>query len=215
MPLVVNGSAARRARVESWLREICWSVTVDPDTGAVSHVLGPPGPGQPTSGCACITALMEGSRTVTIHPVAGPDVPIPGAGGMTVGDAGGGATVYPGAGLEREDGSAGPGTNTSVYIDDSNNDGDGYRHGSPMWLVLAHELTSGHAYHASRGTGARTAAGRERQAIASENEHRQEHDMDPRPLPEESEPEPEPEPGPEPPPDNGGDDGRDGNGGTW
>ena len=84
MPLVVNGSAAQRATIESWLREICWSVSIDPATGAVAQTAGPPGPGQSTTGCACIAELISGGRTVTIHPMGGPGVPIPGGGDYVV-----------------------------------------------------------------------------------------------------------------------------------
>jgi hypothetical protein len=73
----------------------------------------------------------------------------------------------------------------------SNNGGEGYpddihgafpRPGGPMWLGLAHELTTGHAFH--NATGTRDAADPERQAWISENEHRKEHiGMDVIPIP--------------------------------
>lgn len=92
-----------------------------------------------------------------------------------------------------DDGNAG--ADTDVWIDMSDNADEKGPKGydiplpaplkpipNPMWLVLAHELTSGHAYHYTRGTGATTDPGREEQARTSENDHRREHRMDRRPV---------------------------------
>ena len=76
-----------------------------------------------------------------------------------------------------------------MYIDTTNNGGKGYDEmlrkltgqkdiKSPMWLVLAHELTTGHARQALTGTWPRTNIGKpdddksQEIAIDSENGHR-------------------------------------------
>ncbi len=151
--------------------------------------------------------LISGSRAVTIQPLPGPGSPIPGVPGLTVGD-GGGAVTTGGAGSSKQpDGSPGtgpdgnPGSDCTTYVDMSNNGGAGYPHGAPMWLVLAHELTSGHAFHMTQGTDGPSAAEAETQAIESENTHREEHGLPKHPLP-----------GDEAPPDG---DGGGGKGGGW
>jgi len=208
LPLTINGTAEQRANVEDWLRQICSQANVDRNTGAVS--LGPT-PGQYTTGCDCLRRLIEGGpgrRVVTVHlldaahqryprdhtrPATDRDPPIR--------DAGGGATVpwdegaymdgngNPGKGPDGQ-----PGSNADVYIDNS----DFARHGydfqapetnqkieCPQWIILAHELTTGHASWCIQGlelgpeskgmTTETYKAKRENRVIDSEQPHRLAH----------------------------------------
>lgn len=176
MPLVVNGTWAERQRIMGWLRQICGRVSVNRDTGATDlSTLSPAGY---ASGCPCIEAIINSNRTVTIQPWPGPDAPLPGGG--TLADAGGGATdVPPGGSMTPGGPGTGPdglpGGDTTIRIDITNNNGHGYDHGYPMWFVLGHELTTGHAFHMTQGTDGPTAADAERQAITSEHAHALEH----------------------------------------
>jgi hypothetical protein len=123
----------------------------------------------------------------------------------TIGEAGGGSTTYspadplpgknfpPACGYDDDPGKGSDGqvgSDATVYIDMSNNgknDGtNGYpdhdqvpkpNNGSPMWLILAHELTTGHAYHIVNGTMAFSIIRRETQAQSSENRHRAAHKL--------------------------------------
>jgi hypothetical protein len=178
MPLTVAGTAAERARIEAWLREICVDVSIDPKTGAVTAV-GPVGGGFRT-GCNCLVGLIGGRRTVTVRPLPRSTSTIPGTrpargidrsgGGHTVvRDVNGGtkqANGNPGRGTDGQ-----PGSNADVYIDMSGKLPRGYRHGCPMWLVLAHELTSGHATHVVAGTAGRTRSREEYDTIVCEHAH--------------------------------------------
>ena len=69
----------------------------------------------------------------------------------------------------------------------SRNNGQGYDHCMDTWLILAHELTSGHAFHLMAGTSAVTKdeaeAEAEAQAIRSENKHREEYHLPLRTIP--------------------------------
>ncbi|TAK67350.1 MAG: hypothetical protein EPO19_11310 [Betaproteobacteria bacterium] len=190
MTLTVNGTAADRATIERWLQEICWRIRVNPTTGAVAQVAGPPAVGAHETGCACLDAIIRSERTVTVQPLAGPNTPVPGTttkikdwgGGVTSIPAGStGTPANPGKGADGNTGAS-----TTTHIDISNNGGAGYPHGFPMWFVLAHELTTGHASHCVAGTSAATYAGRERQAIGSEHAHADEHGLPKRPLPPDS-----------------------------
>jgi len=189
MPLVVNGTAAERATIEGWLQQICWRIRVDGTTGAAGMIQGPQAPGAHETGCRCLSDIIHGRRTVTIQPLAGPATPVPGTGGVPISAGGGGITTRP-AGSEVQandqpgngpDGN--PGSDCTSFVDISNNGGAGYPHGYPMWFVLAHELTSGHAFHNTQGTAGRTGIERERQAIASEHDPAIHHSLPLRPLP--------------------------------
>lgn len=188
MGLTVNGTAQERATIERWLQEICWRIRVDPKTGAVGQVAGPPQPGAHETGCACLAGIIASGRTVTIQPLPGPDSNVPGTAMPVKG--GGGAATTRSAGSEGTPAAPGKGpdgntgASCTTYMDISNNGGKGYGHGYPMWFVLAHELTTGHASHNVAGTAAGTSAARERQAIASEHAHADEHGLPKRPLPE-------------------------------
>src|SRR5262249_7856614 len=155
--------------------------------------LGAMGPFNPeySTGCACLTKLLDpNGRTVTIQLLDGPGSPVPNSGGTKIGSAKGGATTVTkpadeGNQEEQADGSAGkgrdgkPGADMTTYLDRSNNaqtDGTtGYPdpanpgQPAPLWLILAHELTTGHAYHGVQGRIFRTMEGAENQAILSEN----------------------------------------------
>jgi hypothetical protein len=181
MPLTVNGTWAERQTIMGWLRQICGRINVDRNTGVVD--LSPPSPGGYDSGCACLQQLINGPRCVTIQPIPGPEAPIPGQGGATLEGTGGGATTRPAGSVgtpaapgRGPDGNIG-GDNVTTFIDISNHDGHGYDHHFPMWFVLAHELTTGHALHNVTGTTGATAAQRERQAIDSEHAHAEAHHL--------------------------------------
>ncbi len=136
------------------------------------------------SGCECLKALIESPRKVTIHPVTDPGKKIKGAAGSdedTVEKCGGGATVAKDNGGYTTPSGPGKGTDgnvgsdADVYIDMTNRNGKGYDHGMDQWLILAHELTSGHAAQLVAGTCAVAKKDAEAQAIDSENRHRAEH----------------------------------------
>lgn len=176
MPLVVNGTGAERQRIMGWLRQICGRLSVDRDTGDTD--LSTPSPGGYRSGCDCLEAIINSHRTVTIQPWPGPDAPLPDGG--TLEGLGGCATdIPPGGSITPAGPGIGPdgmpGGNTTVYIDITNNNGHGYDHGYPIWFVLAHELTTGHAFHLINGTDGPSAAEAEHQAITSEHAHALEH----------------------------------------
>lgn len=183
--------------IEKMLRIICGGVSIDHDTGDVSMV--GPAPGDATDGCDCIRALIASNRRVTIHPLHSPTDEVsdpnlgPGEPKKKIGKCKGGATVpeSPSAAEKDANGNPGSGSDARVYIDLSNNDQHGYRTetvqggwAAPLWLILAHELTSGHAYHCINGTLPHSTgdkrideAARENQAIDSENRNRSAHQM--------------------------------------
>lgn len=200
MTFTVVASREDIITIERMLREICGGVSIDHDNGSVTMV--GPAKGDKTEGCQCIRSLISSRRDVHIHPLPSPSSEIPGSGTgpdnpkKTIGRCTGGATVP--ASMDdastNANGTPGPGSDTDVYIDMSNNNKHGYPapRGSgarpPLWLILAHELTSGHAYHCAGGTITHTTgnaeqdkANRENQAIDSENQQRREHHLHLRP----------------------------------
>jgi hypothetical protein len=208
MPLTIDGTAQQRADVENWLRQICSQANVDRNTGVVS--LGPTS-GEYTTGCDCLRNLSAGRpgrRTTLVHlldadhqryprnyrnPATDKDPKIR--------DAGGGATVPRDQGAYQDDkGNPGKGadqqvgSDVDVYIDYS----DFARHGydfqerekpntieCPQWIILAHELTTGHASWCIQGlelgpnskgmTETTWEAERENRVIDSEQPHRTAH----------------------------------------
>ena len=171
--------------IERWLRQICDRVRVDRKTGRISLV-GESADDPYTTGCDCLEALIESARQTAIVP-AKPDT-VPDNAGHSVGHAGGGiARPFDSGAYEDDEGNPGRGhdgdigTHAFVWIDMTENWGAGYPHGAPGWLILAHELTSGHAHTYVHGRAAQTPEGREQQAIDSENEHRREHGWEERP----------------------------------
>lgn len=194
MSLWIGGSQASRDRVIRWLQQICWRVRLNAD-GTISRVAGPSVSGAKETGCACLEQLISSPRMVNIYPLKSKWMKPPG--GLPLVLYGGACTRRPPmGGVVQPDGSPGtgpdgqPGNDTSVYIDESNNGGKGYvdydRQGnpspSPMWLKLAHELTSGHALQFVTGTAPQDKKGRENLAIQSENSHRAEHELPSRSL---------------------------------
>lgn len=187
MPLIVNGSKLVRKEIENMLKEICAGAKVDENTGkatlSTTTVTGA------KSGCKCLISIINSKRTVKINPISGPDKPLPPprqdkkmkdyGGGMTSPDCEYGAWGVP---LDGEKGS-----DVDVFIDITDNNGNGYRLDEspmkvPLWLILSHELTDGHAYHCTAGTLKVSHTGSENQAIEAENEHRKEHNIEPRKL---------------------------------
>jgi len=181
MAIQVNGDVATRARVERLLQQICSLASVDDATGQVTMPSGSLEEDE-DEGCKCLWALINHNRTVTIIDLPGPNSVVPDSGGRTIGQVGGGAISRgPGATLQ-PDGSAGPGSDSTVYIDSSSNNDLGY-HGfdtggniidASLFIILAHELCTGHAFHNANGTAETTSAGRETQAISHENRIRAE-----------------------------------------
>jgi hypothetical protein len=186
MPLVVCAWGAEADAIERMLQDICGGVLVDRKTNLVYFT-----PYYHTVECDCLRALIDSKHTVHIHPLPSPAAEIPGSGTgpdnpkKTIGSCSGGATVpssLSDASL-KADGSPGPGCDTEVYIDTSNNNKQGYPppagSGSKqpeLSLILSHELTTGHAYHCIGGTlphptgdSKRDEANRENQAIDCEN----------------------------------------------
>jgi hypothetical protein len=166
------------------LQQICAHAKVDPKTGDVSLTTVSVGYG---SGCDCLKALISGKRKVKIQLLDCPTRGFP-PDHREIGSCLGGATTWTSpSSVVQPNGNPGRdsrgkvGGDATVYIDRSNNHGRGYNVPGqpnlpcPLWLILAHELTSGHAYHVTRGTSAATQDEAENQAISSENEHRAEH----------------------------------------
>ena len=169
------------------LREICAGIQVNQSTGEVTLPLTTVQGKK--SGCKCLNSIINSNRRVKINPISGPDTPLPPpredkkmkdyGGGMTSPDCEYGAWGVPIDGKK--------GSDTDVFIDITDNGGKGYRLDEspmkvPLWLILSHELTDGHAYHCVMGTLKVTHTGSENQAIDAENEHREEHKMEPRKL---------------------------------
>jgi hypothetical protein len=197
MTLVVNESKpGDRDLVIGWLREICSAAQVNAQSGSV-NVSGA-GPFQPnyTSGCTCLQTIISSGLTVTIQLLDGPGSTIPNT-LHTIGSTSGGATTVTNpADAGKEHGipgvGKGPGADMTVYIDRSNNAQADGRTGyadpadpktfAPLWLILAHELTTGHAFHGIQGDTSETRNGAEFQAITSENAHRAEHGLTKRTL---------------------------------
>ncbi len=182
-----DSTQIQREQLQTWLKQICWRVKVAIDTGGVSYDSTSSEPadrhGLFEKGCECLKKIIEDrSHAVTIH-AATADKKITGAVAQgadetTVGKCGGGATVPKNAtgGYPDDQGHEGSGVGSDVYIDMGNNNGKGYP--KPVrdgWLILAHELTGGHAYQLVSGTCAKDKDAAERQAIDSENEQRTEH----------------------------------------
>jgi len=181
MAIQVNGNAATRARVERLLQQICSSVSVNGATGQVTTAESSPEEDK-AEGHKCLWALINHNRTVTIIDLPGPNSVVPDSGGRTIGQVGGGAISRKPGAILQPDGSAGPGSDSTVYIDSSNNNYLGY-HGfdaggsiidASLFIILAHELCAGHAFHNANGTAEATSAGREMQAIIHENRIRAE-----------------------------------------
>ncbi|MEP6983946.1 MAG: hypothetical protein ABI853_09910 [Sphingomicrobium sp.] len=184
-------------QIEEMLQQICGGAQVSRVTGEVSLV--GPAPGDHNEGCDCLRALISSKHNVLIHPLPSPGSEIPATGPpqKKIRSCSGGATV-PGSltdASRTNGGAAGPGTETNVYIDMSNNSKNGYpappgtTRRPPLWLILAHELTSGHASHCVAGTLPHPTgndkvdeAARENQAIESENVHRAARKMEKRKL---------------------------------
>ena len=193
MPLTVVASEKEIQEIEKMLRQICGGISVNRKTGAVTAV----GPlkGDFREGCDCLSALIGTKRDVHIHTLPSPKAEIPGSGSgpdnpkKTIGSCCGGATV-PGSlrdAQSKPNGTPGRGSDTDVFIDISDNNKRQYSSGGrkvPLWLILAHELTTGHAFHCARGTLPAPTGNalidelnRENQAIASENVHRRAHGL--------------------------------------
>jgi len=184
MVLQVKGSQATKNQMQSYLRQICGLALVDLQSGLVG--LGSPVTSYRT-GCDCIEQLVQSKRTVTIQTLPSPGARIPGM-SSRIGEGGGGVALNLTSTFVDNNGTPGHGpdgdlgSDTVVYVDRSNCDGKGYWHGRPVWLILAHELTTGHGYHNVIGTAAQTSLQREEQAIRSENEHARAHNMQERRL---------------------------------
>jgi hypothetical protein len=162
---------AARATIEQWLRMICTDVSVDPTTGEVTMV--GPAPGH-RSGCNCLRDLIASKRKVLIKPLKhGTTPPIGGGTGKPINRMGGGLTKprNPNQACERPDGTPGAGSDVDVYIDLGDNDGKHYGHGYPMWFVLAHELTTGHASHVIAGKAKPVRSREEYDTVVCEHGH--------------------------------------------
>lgn len=186
MSLIVNGTPAERQTIETWLEQICSGVVVDKLSGAVDLQAVE---GGYATGCVSIHQIIDSERRVVIQPLPSPSSRVPDS-SAEIGSGGGGVTRYETSGSRMDaDGAPGRGpddkigVDATVLVDMSNNGGKGYQHSYPMWFVLAHELTTGHAYHAVMGTSAQTRNERERQAIASEHAHAAAHGLPLRLLP--------------------------------
>jgi hypothetical protein len=183
LTLIINGSPSDRIIIYNWLREICSEVQVDRLNGYVFLIARPDRPIY-ISGCNSLDKIASHRRVVTINAIPYPTTPLPPPyDTINIKIFGGGAiTIFePYGSIKNDDNSPGKGvdgdagTNADVYIDMSNNYGSGYDQGIPMWLILAHELTGGHAFHAIHGTSEKDETGKEAQAIDSENRFRTEH----------------------------------------
>lgn len=205
MTLVVDGTAAQRATIERLLRQICWRVNINRTNGKTTAVSGPPTAANlnvRSTGCACIQSIIASNRTVLIRPLPGPRSKIPGLGNREIRQCTGGLTVpannhhyvdgagNPGAEPAPPAGDGQVGCDVDLWLDVSDNGGRGYppvRAGvpSPLWIILAHELTTGHATHFVSGTGKSrvdvsgdvvpNVPAEEAAAQASENPHRDAH----------------------------------------
>lgn len=187
--------------IADWINMICRGVLVNKKTGEAYLT---PYHYNDEEGCICLAQIIKDkNHTVHIHPLDSPKEDVPGSRtapnkpDKKIGSCNGGATVP--SSLDNassaSDGSVGSGSNTDVYIDMSNNNGHGYRidinsgggvTGAPaeLYVILAHELTTGHAYHCITGTLPHPTgnekvdeAARERQAIDSENNFRKQHSL--------------------------------------
>ena len=76
MGIVVNGNAADRAAIERLLKQLCPLIKVNPDTGVVMRLQGPPKPADQL-GCCCLDNLSISKFKITINPLAGPDAKFP------------------------------------------------------------------------------------------------------------------------------------------
>jgi len=185
MSLVVNGLPAAKRTIQKWLNQICGDALADSQSGVVTFGVSST---NYKTGCQCIEEIIQSNRTVTIQPLPYPTAQVPNSSAQIASFGGGvthnltstymDSTGSPGIGPDNHVGS-----DAIVYIDMSNNQKKGYRHRKPMWLVLAHELTSGHAYHSMMGTELQLRIPSERQAIGCENVHALDHGMRSRSLP--------------------------------
>lgn len=178
MPITINGTAAERATMEALLRQLCPGASVNRDTGAVTVQMGPWAP-QFMPGCCCLDNLVRSGFTTTINPLAGPNSVVPGTGGKSIGSLVGAATATPPAGNQRAGAGGlmvnGPGAGATTYVDISDNNGNGYfvhdaagnRIDDPLFIILFHELCTGHATQSTQG--ARNPADPETSVIQCEN----------------------------------------------
>ena len=158
---------------------ICEDVSVDLKTGDVTMIGPPSGPATGhRSGCDCLAGLIRSRRKVRIQPLNHGTSTPPGS-QKPLQKTGGGATKWdnPAGAFKQPNGQPGvgtghvPGSDATVYIDLSDRDGQGYAHGYPMWFVLAHELTTGHATHVITGTAERVRSREEYATIVCEHGH--------------------------------------------
>jgi hypothetical protein len=184
---------SQRQLIQDWLQEICSAARVNLTTGVITldKVAG-----RNTSGCDCLKAMIDDkSHKVTIQPLTGPGQGVPGTDHKIGEYCGGYADPHdPAKAVPKANGKSGDGSDATVYIDISNNAGTGYDEAlrkltgqkdikCPMWIVLAHELTTGHARQALTGTWPRTNIGKldydksEAMAIQSENGYRRAREM--------------------------------------
>ena len=204
MTFRIDGTAGQRRVVQNLLRQICWKVVVNPGTGAVTLRGGAPPAGSFSTGCACIQDILNSNRVVRVRPLTGPKQIVPGTGGLTIDQAHGGmaipandhhlqdATVNPGREPAPPAGDGQVGSDVELWIDTSDNAGRGYPPTppgvpAPLWVIIAHELTTGHATHFVSGEGESRVdvsgdlvpdfPAEERAAQQSENPHRAAHGL--------------------------------------
>jgi hypothetical protein len=176
---------ARIDALEKLLQQLCPNVRVNRDSGKV-ELIDPQGD-MSSPACCCLSYLLSARCLYNVFLFgkdAGDSVSL--GSQIKMADAGGGTIQFGANATMRESPSdpdrliSGIGSNSVVTIDVSNNDGRGYfvydAQGRPIsyppFIILAHLLTTGTAYHAARGTLEPTAAGRTKQAIDHENDIR-------------------------------------------
>lgn len=151
---------AHQKIIEGLLKRICLGATIDAN-GNVT-VTGSRNTG---ASCVCLKAIIDSGKKVKIRPVH-PDYELD---GYPMSHYGGGAVKSGAAGVKNADGTPGAGAPSNVYIDITNNNGQGYANGSSPWLVLANLLASGTAYKYLTGVAARDPKERYSEAISTEN----------------------------------------------
>ncbi len=187
------------ARIEYWLQRICPHVTINRTTRLVEYLGKPPTEITPGTDCIALTecqtlyAIIHSPRICRVEPrVAGGGslgqrypgtYPDQGDNPIPMNSAGDASISSTSDGLKQgidESSNDGPGADVRLYLDITDNYGEGYPTSNYPWVVLKHMLGSGLAYQFMFGQASRSRQERHNNAVACENRYRADIGLQPR-----------------------------------
>ncbi len=155
--------------VDLFFSDLCKDIAFNQRTGFLEFVGEEPPEMPPEEGsdfCECIAWLATAGKTVTIALVdAGHTLP----NGKTVSESGGAAITSGPDGVKQPNGNAGTGSDSTIFVDISNNHGEGYEIGS-IGLKIRTLLASGSAFRFALGIAERSGKTRYEHSRDRENE---------------------------------------------